>query len=319
VADVGWSNYLMCGRLAVSPGGLLVYQPGTGENGDTELVTVDRTGRELSVVGSLAEYYSPMLSHNGRQIAVDITDVQVTQGDVWVFDIERGTRTRLAGTELDESAPVWSPDDGELYYRRVPDLFVRDVAGAKPARPVIESGVSKKPEDISPDGRLLIFEVDSGNDADLWVLDLETGEATPWLDAPYREHQGRFSPDGRWVAYESEESGDRQVYLRSFPDGDRRLVVSTEGGGTPVWRADGDELFYYSAGSEIVAVPVTWTENGPRLGASEPLFRVRLREADSAFDVYPDGERFLLNRVVTEKDVVSLVLVQNVFASEKPR
>jgi hypothetical protein len=314
LADVGWSSFSFSGRFAASPSGVLVYQPGTGQFGDTELVAVDRSGRELSVVGPVAEYYSPAVSHDGRRVAVDITDIQKTQGDVWVFDLERGTRTRLAAGPLDESRPVWHPDDGEVFYRRVPDIFARDVEGAKPERNVIASGINSKPDDIDPEGRFLLYDLEDEDededDVDLWVFELETGEARPWLDQPYPEFEGRFSPDGRWVAYTSKESGVNEIHVRSFPGGEERFVVSGGGGTAPVWSRDGSELFYYSADSEITAVPVTWTDGRPVFGRPAPLFRVILRSNEHSFDVFPGGERFLLNRMVTNTDERSLVLVQ---------
>ena len=319
LAEVGWSSYSFSGRFAASPSGILVYQRGTGQFGDTEIVTVDRTGRQLSLVGSLAEYYSPAVSHDGRRVAVDITDIQKTQGDVWVFDLERGTRTRLAAGPLDESRPVWRPDDSEVFFRRVPDIYVRDVEGARPERAVTSNDLNSEPDDIDPGGRFLLYSLESGNDVDLWVLELESGEERPWLDEPYAERDGQFSPDGRWVAYGSEESGPSEIHVRSFPGGEERFVISGGGGRTPIWSRDGNELFYYSADSEITAVPVTWTDGSPVFGRPAPLFRVILRSNDHSFDVFPDGERFLLNRMVTNIDERSLVLVQGWQRELEPR
>ncbi len=310
LAEVRWSSFSFSGRFAASMSGILVYQRGTGQFGDTEIVTVDRTGRQLSLVGSLAEYYSPTVSHDGRRVAVDITDIQKTQGDVWVFDLERGTRTRLAAGPLDESRPVWRPDDSEVFFRRVPDIYVRDVEGARPERAVTSNDLNSEPDDIDPEGRFLLYSLESENDVDLWVLELESGEERPWLDEPYAERDAQFSPDGRWVAYGSEESGPSEIHVRSFPGGEERFVVSGGGGRTPIWSPDGSELFYYSADSEITAVPVTWTGGRPDFGRPTPLFRVILRLGDHSYDVFPDGERFLINRMVTETDERSLVLVQ---------
>ncbi len=231
LADVGWSSYSFSGGYSLSQSGTMVYQRGTGEFGDTQLVTVDRSGRQLSVIGPLAEYYSPAVSHDGRRVAVDITDIQKTQGDVWVLDLERGTRTRLAAGPTDESRPVWHPDDSEVFFRRVPDIYVRDVAGAKPERAVTSNDLNSEPDDIDPGGRFLLYGLESEDDVDLWLLELETGDVRPWLDEPYPEREGRFSPDGGWVAYGSEESGVSEIHVRSFPDGDERYVISGGGGG----------------------------------------------------------------------------------------
>lgn len=77
----------------------------------------------------------------------------------------------------------------------------------------------------------------------------------PYLQTPSTERQPAFSADGRFVAYESDESGQIEVYVRSFPDSDMKSQVSTGGGRFPVWSADGRELFYRS-GDQVLVVDV---------------------------------------------------------------
>jgi Tol biopolymer transport system component len=40
---------------------------------------------------------------------------------------------------------------------------------------------------------------------------------SPLTETPFDEQEGRFSPDGRWIVYSSDESGTREIYVRSFP------------------------------------------------------------------------------------------------------
>jgi Tol biopolymer transport system component len=40
----------------------------------------------------------------------------------------------------------------------------------------------------------------------------------------------RLSPDGHWLAYESDESGEFEIFVRSFPEpGERRQVSVGDG------------------------------------------------------------------------------------------
>jgi Tol biopolymer transport system component len=223
--------------------------------------------------------------------------------------IGRGTRVRLSSDPLDESNPVWLPDDSEVVFMRAPNLYRRDAGAAAEEQPLLQTDGQKQPQDISADGRYLLFDNQVADDYDLWVLDLSSGQARAWIESPSNEQNGRFSPEGRWVAYQSDQSGEREIYVRSFPEGEDRFVVSIGGGIRPLWRADGSELFYYSpATSEVVAVPVTWTANRPRFGQPQPLFRARIRDG---FDVFPDGQSFLRNRLVPRTEEEPLVLVQN--------
>jgi len=76
-----------------------------------------------------------------------------------------------------------------------------------------------------------------------------------------------------------------------------RVLVSTAGGKEPVFSSDGRELFYRQ-GTALAAVPIA---AGPALqvGKSEVLFDGPY-QADvaghPAYDVAPDGKRFLMIR-----------------------
>ena len=53
--------------------------------------------------------------------------------------------------------------------------------------------------------------------SDIRVLPLQGGSKPfPFLTTEFNERQARFSPDGRWVAYTSDESGQDEIYVRSF-------------------------------------------------------------------------------------------------------
>jgi len=46
------------------------------------------------------------------------------------------------------------------------------------------------------------------------------------------------------------------VYVQSFPAGNGKWQVSTNGGVQPRWRRDGKELFYLGLDRKLMAVPV---------------------------------------------------------------
>jgi len=93
-------------------------------------------------------------------------------------------------------------------------------------------------------------------------------------------------------------SGQREVWLASFPSGEVRRAVGR--GTAPEWRADGEELFYVSADREMTAVPIAASESSLDLEVGEPvsLFPVdvwpRIEDEAGVFAVAPDGDRFLV-------------------------
>jgi eukaryotic-like serine/threonine-protein kinase len=106
-----------------------------------------------------------------------------------------------------------------------------------------------------------------------------------------------LSPDGRWLAYVSDESGDREVYVRPFPGVDSaKFAVSVGGGLEPLWRRDGAELFFRNTSGDMYAVAVgtgpQFEHGPPKLLFSRPS--MALQEFYRSYDVHPDGKRFLM-------------------------
>jgi dipeptidyl aminopeptidase/acylaminoacyl peptidase len=159
---------------------------------------------------------------------------------------------------------VWSPDSRRIAYRsdrRGGGLFIRAADGADEERRLTSAeGLYHTPYTFTPDGRRLLFvEFRDYKQQDVLSVRLDgsgSGRVEPVLTGPAAELRPALSPDGRWLAYQSDESGRFEVYIRPFPDVQRAKVqVSADGGTSPVWRADGRELFFASAGT-LIAVDV---------------------------------------------------------------
>ena len=111
-----------------------------------------------------------------------------------------------------------------------------------------------------------------------------------------------ISPDGRWVAYCSNESGQVEVYVAAFPPAaaGRKWLVSKGGGSQSRWRRDGKELYFLSSEGLIMAAAVNANGSSIEVRAAQPLFQARYPYPQyHAFDVAVDGQRFLVNTLVT--------------------
>jgi Tol biopolymer transport system component len=136
----------------------------------------------------------------------------------------------------------------------------------------------------------------------------------------FLERWARFSPDGRFVAYMSNESGRGEIYVRPFIDGgggsnSGQWQVSTAGGISPVWRADGSELYYLAPDGTLMAVPIRVQGTELLPGAPVVLFPTRIvgggedAQTGRQYDVAPGG-RFLINTVL-ESAATPITLVMN--------
>ena len=80
-----------------------------------------------------------------------------------------------------------------------------------------------------PSDTLIVFERGQGGNRDLWMVnlsDLDSATAEPYLSSEADLQRISVSPDGTLAAYRSDESGDDEIYIRSFPDPGERTLVS---------------------------------------------------------------------------------------------
>ena len=280
----------------VSLTGSLVYLSG---GLDRSLMWVDRRGQGSPAVDERRGFRFPALSPDGTKVAVNIDP---RPSELWVYDLERGTRIQLAGGThrvlggVSPLSPLWSPDGGRLVFSAVgANLYWMPADGSSDAEALVVSDHRKYPYSWSSDGRFLTYqELHSTTGADIWVLPLD-GNRTPepFLVTPASEAYLRFSPNGRWVAYISAESGRSEVYVRPFPGPAGAIPISTDGGTLPVWSADGREL-YYRNGDTMMVVTVN-TGAIFAAGTPEVLFNGAYNNINNDYDVSADG-RFLMVR-----------------------
>ena len=308
----------------------LVYLDGTGF-GQQRLVWLDRHGEKTGVIGQAQKAIgSGALSSDGRRVAVTAT-VGLNQ-DVWVYDIARGVRTRLSSVPERDSLPVWSPAGDEVAFSSDRadnfDIFLRDADGSGEDTVLVGTPHNDYVSDWSRDGKYLLYTtVDPETGPDVWYLERnEDGgrwEPHAFLQAPSSEYVAKFSPDGRYVAYMSNESGRTEVYVQPFPEGGRKVTVSSDGGTSVRWSRDGKELFYVE-GETLVAVSVS-SGSSFSVGAATRLFEhagLRPRFNYDPYDVSADGQRFILAEPVGEGGEApkpSIRVVQNWFAEFRGR
>ena len=309
-------------QITVSSTGTLAYAMAGSELGKGTFAWVDRQGRAEILDDTPRDYRfnRVRLSPNGRQIATQVT-VEGMKSQVYLFDIARHMLVQFT-TEGMSTNPEWSPDGKRIAFlsdrSSGPGLYCKSVDGNGPVA-LLTPG-SYFPCSWSTDGKFLAcMKQDSGTVDDIWVVTLDgDSEPEPFLNTRSWEDNPRFSPDGRWIAYTSSESGKNEVYIQQYPKGGRKTRISSEGGASPVWAADGRELFY-SDGTQMMVVAITPDPNFS-VGTPQALFDVTAYSVGGNFgpgyDVTPDGQRFIILKR-SEKPEVELVIVQNWFEELK--
>ena len=306
-------------------GSLIVSRPAGYDN---LLTWFNRKGEATGTVGGPDSYHQPRISPNGALIAFNRADPQNGNRDIWYTEVSRGITARLTTDAANDWFPAWSPDSKQI-------VFTSDRAGAKSGaggylfiKKSMDPGRDELPlpteaesgaYDWSRDGKWISF-----GGQDIWIASA-SGDSKPFafLATSFREGGGRFSPDGKWIAYMSDETGRVEVYVRRFSGAsatEGRLQVSKSGGEDPVWRSDGQELFYVSGNQNDVGVYAARTSDLNRTGGvsvPELLFRACPQTAvagpmdgtpwDYVYDT-DDGKRFLINCRAQPQDRFGVLL-----------
>ena len=82
------------GALFAASRDVLVYQPDSASI-LSRLVWMDRSGREVGSLAAKADFANPRISPDGKRIALDITDHQSANIDVWIFQTSGGVASRI--------------------------------------------------------------------------------------------------------------------------------------------------------------------------------------------------------------------------------
>ena len=271
--------------------------------------------------------YSVALSPDGSQVAVEFINVKSNTSvpDIWIKRLNGGPLSRLTYEGTNNLRPSWSRDGRDVFFISNRSgslaLYHQRADGSASAQMVASDPRGLGEGFESPDGQWLVLR--SADDVCCDILAMKRGMDSvpkPLVATSFRERSPSLSPDGKWLAYASDETGRFEVFVRPFPDAQSaKWQVSTDGGSSPHWSAQGNELFYLDAANQMQSAHVT-TSPSFGIASKERLFSASgyfLSPWGQAYDVTPDGQRFLMLRVGTATGAmpVSLVLVEN-FATE---
>ena len=276
--------------LAVSRTGTAVYAAGNPTR-----MSLAWVGRD----GSVERTSTEQGLYREVRVSPDGTKAVVRHGlDIWVHDLRRGTRSRLAqgGGAISNMFPLWSSDGARILFTSNRggnwDVYTQPPDGSQPAQRLLDRPADQFPLSVGTDGRVLFMEQLQQTGRDLQVM-LPDGQITPVRVTTANETDAHFSPDGARLAYSSDESGRYEVYVQKYPGNPNRTQVSSGGGFQPRWSRDGRELFFVT-GDAIMGVDVRadGAVGTPRRLVDRAEYFIRFQ----SYDVSPDGKRFLMIR-----------------------
>jgi len=307
-------------QFSVSTDGTLVYVSGGPEQYAFEMFVLHLDGRVEPIPQPPRPYGAARVSPDGDRLAIAVLGANAS---LWLYEFERGTMTRLVGG-WDNYSPAWRPTGDAIAFTSnrggSEGVWLMSTDGS--GEPTLLGSQSvENTTSWSPDGKWIAGSLQEGTD--VWLLAGDgSGETVSAISTPAQEFNAIFSPDGRFIAYNSNESGRTEVYVESFPITGRRWKLSEDGGDNPRWSPDGSRIYYLSH-TKLMAVDIE-TGSGFKPSKARELLEVAVADVQD-FDVFPDGERFILigRRMTQVQDQAPIVRIagggyRRIFPSMQP-
>lgn len=312
--------------FSVSQKGLMVYQLGSSDSAKSHLVMFDRSGKTLADYDpqeNNATNARGLLGVRDVRLSPDNKRVAFASGNgIWTLDLARQTRTRITFDEQVVQEPAWSPDGKSLIFSVLVaggggnvEIRSKSADGSGPEKKLVDVQNNYHMPGWSPDGKYITYLWGEGEKTvSLWIQPANgDGKPVAAVQPPSAQsnlNSYRVSPDSRWVAYASDESGQQEIYITSFPDGKGKWRVSTNSGAYPTWSGNGKELFFKDLTDNLFVCAVTTKGSELEVGAPQHLFHAASPGIGISFDATSDGKRLLVNHSEDEGQV-PLQLVTN--------
>jgi eukaryotic-like serine/threonine-protein kinase len=265
--------------------------------GTVQLSWLDQTG---NVIGAVGHQRFPIdglvMSAQDNRFAARI---QGRNGaEIWIGDAKREILTRLTRGGTDSTYPAWSPDESRIAFAGQVEgnvsTFIQPADGSSPPQILVTAkDRAYLPTSWSTDGKYLLMDSNKKSiHSEIWLYDFSENKLRSLLaDPSISVESGSLSRDGRWLVYVSDESGNKEIFVRPFPTLDRKWQLSTAGGTAPHWRNDGREIIFTATDQSIQSVKIEVKENNLEAAAPVLLFASKL--PIMAMSPSSDHKRFL--------------------------
>lgn len=243
-------------------------------------------------------------------MAVSLLDGTRNTRDIWIYDVNKNSKSRLTFDAADDFNPIWSPDGLRITWTSARserfDLYQKLANGAGAEELLLADDYDKFPWTHTSNGHISYWRTGTGGGG-LSVIDMRGRKPAAFATAERTPGYARFSPDGRWLLYEvsPNELGRAQLFVVPYPGPGGKWQLAAEGGQRARWRADGKEIFFLSNNNQLMSAAVSGNASTFNAEAPRPLFDLQARTTGYGrfgsynYDVTADGQRVLVNQTTS--------------------
>ncbi len=206
---------------------ILLLSPSTTESNSPENDLYKSIRFPIQITSYIGEDYSPAVSNDGKNLAF-VSDRNGNL-DIWIQSLEKGggdLPIQVTRHSASDTSPAWSPDGSKIAF-----LSLRD----------------------DPKGDIYIVHIKEKDQSKRF---LRLTNSDSFDSAP------AWSPDGKQIAFASRKFGEKSdnIYLINLKTGEKnidtvdalqKIQLTTEGGSSPIFSADGKYLAFATGSNGI--------------------------------------------------------------------
>ncbi|QEP43149.1 Tol-Pal system beta propeller repeat protein TolB [Ectothiorhodospiraceae bacterium BW-2] len=236
-----------------------------------ELKLADSDGfNEKTILTSSQPLLSPAWSPDGKQIAY--VSFEGKRSEVYLQDVARGSREKIAAFEGLNSAPTFSPDGRKLALTLSKDgnaeIYLLDIATKQLQRLTRSYAIDTEPA-FSPDGRTLVFTSDRGGQPQIYRLRLDGSYRV--MGRPERltfegsyNASAVFAPDGKQLALVHRYRESFRIALLDIESYALRILTDSSLDESPAFAANGTMIIYATEEGGRGVLQVVAVDGGAR-------------------------------------------------------
>ena len=214
--------HILRGALSWNPDGTRVAAAvKSGRHDQIVLMDVEKGKVVREINPELDGVFEPAWSPDGTRIV--FAGIKDGYSDLYLYDLNADTFTRLTDSRASESEPAWSRDGTRLAYAS--DALIPGLGPKVAGLPILYGSKN------------------------IWVMEMTSGSyrSDPVVVGPFEDGNPAWGPDDRTLAYVSFRSGVRNLYLRDLESGEERPLTNILSGVESAQWASGSNAMVFSA------------------------------------------------------------------------
>ncbi|HEX8091020.1 MAG TPA: winged helix-turn-helix domain-containing protein, partial [Blastocatellia bacterium] len=236
---------------------------------DGNLFALDLTSKKTTPVThfDLTSQSPSTFSLSPEEDRIAYADSKNGRRDIWVMPLAGGEPTRVTDDAADDRRPVWRPEGKGIVYSSnrngIYQICMGYLNGRKPTQ-ITNKDDDNYVSDISPDGSKILF-VESREEADLYKVEMSTGEEVEITSDLGLELWPDVSKDGSTIAFQAMSSKVKMVNssILSMPvEGLGGQLKLDANGFDPRWSPDGSKLGFLRFENDMYTIWVVKAAGG---------------------------------------------------------